>query len=408
MVRMTEAARANDRDLVALNEKEKALLAITAMNKGTIPEIRLKRIYLERFSFWELQHTEENLIEKGLLEKSPLKEGRDFEYVIPRENLPALTKFLAPKKILPSNDEHMNPRTPVCCTDYSVLWYLWKLDIAMGGLLLPKKPKRDSLAAERAMGEYLGLDRAGLRFIKQIAAILSNSAFWIYDGYGKWCSVLASPHTLVREIFALARDTLRAGGELGPEDVGFDNMDLLFDELGRLSVGEWYSFHDLAIHARGLLFSANQPFRWIHFEEEHVWELLSQIIRILGVVETASNSDGERAVRLTSIGSFCLGRHSAEEFLKVSSARTGQLIVHPNFEVTLVSREMNPSVLLKLAMFTEPVNLDTATVLRITRGSVVEGMNLGLVTEEMIALLKNNSRGEVPQNVEYSITDWGA
>ena len=68
---------------------------------------------------------------------------------------------------------------------------------------------------------------------------------------------------------------------------------------------------------------------------------------------------------------------------------------------------MDPSVLLNVAMFTEPVNLDTATVLRITKGSVVEGMNLGLETGEMIALLKNNSRGEIPQNVEYSITDWG-
>lgn len=406
MVRKTRFIRAKDRDSAAINHQEKALLAITAMNKGTIPEIRLKRIYLERYSFWELQHTEESLVSKGLLEKDPMKDGSNFEYVVPKEHLLALAQSHSPKMLVPLKDEHMNPRTPVCCADYSVLWYLWKLDIAAGGLLLPKKPKRDTLAAEKTMEEYLGLDREGLRFLKGIAASLSNSAFWIYDGYSKWNNVLASPHKLVSEIFSLARDTLRAGGELGRDDVGFDNMDLLFDELGRLSVGQWYGFHDVAVHARNLLFSANQPFRWMHFEEERVWELLSDKVRILGVVETATSSDGGHAIRLTSLGAFCLGGLSAREFLKESTGRKGQLIVHPNFEVTLVSREMDPSVLLKLAMFTEPVNLDTATVLRITKGSVVEGMNLGIETGEMISLLKENSRGQIPQNVEYSITDW--
>jgi hypothetical protein len=406
MATRTNVDGAKHRNSAALNHQEKALLAITAMNKGTIPEIRLKRIYLERYSFWELQHTEESLVSKGLLEKDPMKDGTNFEYVIQKEHLLALAQSYSPEMLVSLKDEHMNPHTPVCCADYSVLWYLWKLDITSGGLILPKKSRRDSLATEKTMEEYLGLEREGLRFLKGIAASLSGSAFWIYDGFGRWSDVLAAPHKLVSEIFALARDTLRAGGELGRDEVGFDNMDLLFDELGRLSVGEWYGFHDFAMRARNLLFSANQPFRWMHFEEERVWSLLSQKIRVLGVVETATNSEGEHAIRLTSLGAFCLGELSAREFLKDGAARTGRLIVHPNFEVTLVSREMDPSVLLKLAMFTEPVNLDTATVLRITKGSVVEGMNLGLKTGEMIALLKDNSRGEIPQNVEYSITDW--
>jgi hypothetical protein len=396
------------RDPTHLNAQERALLAITAMNRGTIPEIRLKRIYLERYSFWELRHIEESLVSKGLLRKEAMNHGKDYEYVIPDEYVTVLTESHSPQTLLPLEDGHMNPATPVCCADYSVLWYLWKLDMAMGGLLLPKKPKRDSLTAERTMEEYLGLDKEGLRFLKQLAASLSSSAFWIYDGHSTWSSVLASPHKIVREIFGLARDSLRAGGQLGLDEVGFDNVDLLFDELGRLSIGEWYGFSDLAARARNLLFSANQPFRWIHFEEERVWDLLSDKVRILGVVETASNSNGERAVRLTPFGALCLDKISARKLLRDSAARTGQLIVHPNFEITLVSREMDPSVLLKLAMFTEPVNLDTASVLRITKGSISEGLLLGLEIEEMIALLKDNSKGGIPQNVEYSITDWGA
>ena len=138
-----------------------------------------------------------------------------------------------------------------------------------------------------------------------------------------------------------------------------------------------------------------------------MWELLSEKVKILGVVDTARNNDGQRALRLTSLGALCLGKMSSRQYLEDGSARTGRLIVHPNFEITLVSKEVKPSVLLKLAMFTEPVNLDTATVLRITRGSVAEGKKLGLETGEMVALLEENSRGEIPQNVEYSITDWG-
>ncbi|UCF08108.1 MAG: helicase-associated domain-containing protein [Thermoplasmata archaeon] len=394
-------------DITRMESEKSALLAILAMNKGSLSEIKLKRIYLEKFTLWQLQKAEEGLISDGILEKEGNEEKAYFEYRIEKEHMNSLVKSQASKRLAPDKKEHMEPAHPVCCSEYSILWYLWNIDIEMGGLLLSPKPKRDTLAREKMMEELLGLNREGVRFSRQMVDILKEAGSWSERGYRMWNEVLKDTHLLVRDIFILAHDLLRGESRLGRGEVGKDNMDYLLDELARLKVGKWYPLDAFISHARAVLFSANQPFRWVHFDDDGVWQILAMELSILGAVETAENNKNERFVRLTSLGGFCLNKISERRFLKEMSKRQGKFIVHPNFEVTLVAKELDPKVTLELAMFAEPVKLDTASVLRITRGSVEKGKQLGLAPEEMVGFLKEHSRGRIPQNVDYSVRDWG-
>ena len=70
MAHQIPIGKKNNKNIGKLNEKEKALLSLILMNKGKIKGTKLKRIYLEKYSLWDLQNTQEKLFEKGFLVKS--------------------------------------------------------------------------------------------------------------------------------------------------------------------------------------------------------------------------------------------------------------------------------------------------------------------------------------------------
>ena len=393
----------------SLEEKEKELLSLILMNGGRISETRLKKIYLEKYSFWELQKAEKKLAKKGfLLIKGHKKNGEGLSYEVPQDAFEALYGQFLSKTTQPSKDKTPEFIPNACCGEFSILWYLWSLDSLFNIYLFsPKSRKRIHRASEKKAAESLALSREGARFLIILLKGLPNSTSLIDKGYKKYSAMLNSPHSVVKEVYRIAYYRLRESSELGPKDVGKDNMDYLLEELASLEIGDWYSLEDFVSNARGTLFSCNQPFRWIHFHEESIWNILSQKLGLLGIVNTAINNDKKRFLSLTKLGSYCLDRISEEDFASELSERRGKFLVHPNFEITTVSKEIHPKVMLELAMFAHTVKSDTASVFKITRESVNQGKRLGLSTAKMTSFLNENSRGKIPQNVEYSIKDWG-
>jgi hypothetical protein len=184
-------------------------------------------------------------------------------------------------------------------------------------------------------------------------------------------------------------------------------MDFLLDEIAALSTGTWYPLSTFVSASKSTLFSANQPFRWIHFDEDSVWRIIHQDLEELGMVLTAKDNYGTRFFSPTPLGAFCLEGISEGEFVEAMNLRDKKFMVHPNFEVTMISKELNPRVLLELSMFATPIKLDTMSVFKISRESVSEGVGRGITREEMLEFISQHSKGEIPQNVEYSILDWG-
>ncbi len=391
-----------------LEDKEKAFLSIILMNKGMIPEPKLKRIYLEIYSFWEMQRTEKKLIGKGLIEKKGGIGGEAIEYEVPEKHIDILSKSFSSKTSYSTNKEQPEQISMTPCGEYSILWYLWQLDsIVNYNLLSSKQLARIHGASLKKAEEFLGVEKEDIRFLMEILKGISTTKFIKKNKYKKWSNMINSSHKVTREIFKMALDAFRESNELSSDDVGKDNFDFFLEELAGLKLGQWYSLDAFVSNARSTLFKCYQPFRWIHFDEHSVWNIINHKLKMLGVVETALNKDREKFFMPTILGWYFLGKISEKKLVNALSSRRGKFMVHPNFEVTVVSKELNPKILLELAMFSHPIILDTMSVFRISRESVNEGLRLGLATEEMTSFIKENGKGEIPQNVEYSILDWG-
>ena len=48
----------SDKIIPVQGDKERALISLILMNGGKISETKLKRIYLEKFTYWEMQRTD--------------------------------------------------------------------------------------------------------------------------------------------------------------------------------------------------------------------------------------------------------------------------------------------------------------------------------------------------------------
>lgn len=409
MATKTGRLRRKDKSIPTLNNDERALLSIILMNKGTITGTKLKRIYLDKYSYWEMQSTEKRLQERGLLFKRREKEsGEELEYAVQKESISHLSKMFLFKGLTPVKKGQIEPISSTLCGEYSALWYLWHLDSDLNYNILFKSRLTKNKASERKVEERFYMEGENVRFLINLLKNPSITKFLKENRYEKWSDLIASPHTVIKELFNTTKYSLREDDVLGREDVGKDNIDFFFEELSALKIEMWYPLRAFVSNSRSTLFVCNQPFRWIHFNEENVWNILHQKLRMIGVVETATGKDKERFLRLTTLGGYCIGRISEKKLIKTLSSRRGKIMIHPNFEVTVVSKELDPKAILNLAFFSEPVKSDTVSIFRITKESVREGRRLGLSTADMISFLKENSKCEIPQNVEYSIGDWGS
>lgn len=408
MVRHSKIPKKKKKTHWQLNDMENEFLSIILMNENRMEGPKLKRIFLERYSLWDMQKTEKNLLEKGFLIKNCGAEtGEALEYSVPTKYIDIFRKTYSSKEKITKSKEKLESISMPCCGEYSILWYLWQLDSIIGFDLFSTKKHRLKKMGLRKAEEQLSMDFKSIKFLQEMLINLSNGKYLAQNGYKKWADILDSPHKLMKEVFNISYGILREKGGLGKEDVGKDNMDFLLDELASLAKGKWYPLESFVTNAKNILFSCNQSYRWIHFDLEGVWNVMNDKLRLLGILDTSFNKNRKRYFMITTMGGYCLGSIPENRIMKILSAKRGRFMVHPNFEITVVSKELNPKILLELAMFSEPAKIDTMSVFKVTKETVKGGIHLGLTTEEMVSFLMENSKGKVPQNVEYSIRDWG-
>ncbi|MBI3977654.1 MAG: helicase-associated domain-containing protein [Chloroflexi bacterium] len=140
---------------------------------------------------------------------------------------------------------------------------------------------------------------------------------------------------------------------------------------------------------------------WDVVDGRLIQSLLYAALVWLGVVAVGQADDGTTAIQVTPFGSRLLGPADAEELRE----RDGRpLVVQPNFEVLLLAP--SAEAICKLGAFADLVRTDRVSSYTITRESVLAGVELGLIADEMIAFLQNGSQKPLPQNVAYSIADW--
>jgi hypothetical protein len=137
-----------------------------------------------------------------------------------------------------------------------------------------------------------------------------------------------------------------------------------------------------------------------------VRELVDWIVRrlfILGFVDIALSGDDPVAVRLTELGQKALG-------VEVEDRKENDLpplVVNPDFEVLVFPEGDVLELVHTLDRFAIRTKSEEVSQYRILKEGVERAVVKGMAVGDILAFLSDHSRTPIPQNVEYSIRDWG-
>ena len=176
----------------------------------------------------------------------------------------------------------------------------------------------------------------------------------------------------------------------------YDPLDkLILVDLKELEADVWY---DRAIFSKKIgntLFQKRDEkgFAIYHIKIPKIFAHL----RLLGLLEAGKIGDSERDAFLLKPSFFGLR--------EVDEERVKGIIVQPTFEIVALP-ETPEDVLFNLSRFSELKVADKVHIFTLTKKTLLNAIDKGMNAKKIIALLQNNAKTEIPQNVLYSIEEW--
>ncbi|HEY3991643.1 MAG TPA: helicase-associated domain-containing protein [Ktedonobacteraceae bacterium] len=154
---------------------------------------------------------------------------------------------------------------------------------------------------------------------------------------------------------------------------------------------------------------------WDHLDAEIVTGILSSSLHELGLVtlgylSTPAFDDAEElknpdAFQFTELAAQAMWNMRPAQQESSSGERARTLIVQPNFELLLLQPDY--PTLYKLLPFTRIAQVEMVSRLTLTQESVRRGVEAGHGVEQIVSILQACSQKELPQNVLYTLQDWG-
>lgn len=108
--------------------------------------------------------------------------------------------------------------------------------------------------------------------------------------------------------------------------------------------------------------------------------------------------------RLTELGAQVLDTDQKPS-KNTTQAPQKLLIVQPNYEILLMQPDL--PTLYSILPFTQVKQINLVSTLTLTQSALIRAIQNGLRTEEILTTLKDLSQKELPQNVIYTLQDWG-
>ena len=124
---------------------------------------------------------------------------------------------------------------------------------------------------------------------------------------------------------------------------------------------------------------------------------------VLGLVEVSMLDGTPVALRLTDLGIKVLGVSVAENGTNGSAP----IVVNPDFEVLVFPEGDVLEIVHTLDRFAVRTKSEEVSHYRILKEGVERAVVKGMSVGDILAFLGENSRTPIPQNVSYSIRDWG-
>lgn len=161
----------------------------------------------------------------------------------------------------------------------------------------------------------------------------------------------------------------------------------------------------------------NKDEDWNLVEGEYIAEIFREPLAWIGAAELGENSQNRPvAVRFTELGrAALLNEPSAQEqqeaaqaaqFASAAPELTKPLLVQPNFDLMVLAPMQNLALLRQIDRFASQSSMGDVAMYHLSKESVFRGFRTGLDGEQILEILKENSRIPVAQNIEISIQDW--
>jgi hypothetical protein len=116
-----------------------------------------------------------------------------------------------------------------------------------------------------------------------------------------------------------------------------------------------------------------------------------------------AGSEADALVRLTGHGRHFLGLKAEAD---VEPVYPETLLVQPNHEIIVYRQGLSVGLLSRLILFAEPKSLGAALTFEVNASAIYHGLEAGIDSEEILALLRRHSGRATPTAVAESIRTW--
>jgi len=195
---------------------------------------------------------------------------------------------------------------------------------------------------------------------------------------------------------------------------------MFIENMKKLDVGRWYDVMYVAYSTRNTYlakldsnnirdafqncyqYNRNTGMRDLQQMANTLFQWMRSRFFLLGLVDMGFRGGKVSSMQLNSLGAKALGIDTPES----AGIKQNPLIVNPDFEIILIQDGDNYDLITRMDRFAVRTKSDNAYHYKITSSSVEKAVAEGMTASEILTILSENSRVDIPQNVIYSIREW--
>lgn len=402
----------------SLSLKEKEFLGILLMAGGVKKQQDAQNIFIEKYSFWTFEEVIKTL-ETDLLVLEGL-DGIIKTYVVnPNLREKLINIFKKVPEDISFDNLHIRKDKNLLISDLIIFLSF----IAKEELKLTAKKEISKKDQERFIEKLHIKNEARSQFIESLALDfglikISSDQYILTDKINEILPI--TDEDLIRLFFKYIFFGLESiegfkRKEIFISRVNELNIRIVLDAIKKVEVGENIFIKSFIKKLQNKLFDEKDENRWIYFDDKFFEKVISDYLLWLGIVDGGFIEGKMISFSLTEFGKELLTseRKASKEptiYLDKSCGVKPKkiLFMTPNFEISVLSEEIDKIALFDLNRFADIQKADMVSLYQITSETIMKGIESGFSLDKIIYFLKKYSSNDIPQNVIYQLRDWAS
>ncbi|KYC53016.1 MAG: hypothetical protein AMQ22_00494 [Candidatus Methanofastidiosum methylothiophilum] len=402
----------------SLSLKEKEFLGILLMAGGVKKQQDAQNIFIEKYSFWTFEEVIKTL-ETNLLVLDGM-DGIIKTYVVNsilKEKLINIFKKI-PEEI-PLENLQIRKDKNLLISDL----ILFLSFVAKEELKLTAKKEISKKDQERFIEKLHIKNESRSQFIESLALDfglikISGDQYILTDKINEILPI--TDEDLIRLFFKYIFFGLESiegfkRKEIFISRVNELNIRIVLDSIKKVEVGKNIYIKSFIKKLQNSLFDEKDENRWIYFDDKFFEKVIADYLLWLGIVDGGFKDGKMMSFSLTQFGKQLLTSErkiSKEPTIYYDKSKAVEqkkiLFMTPNFEISVLSEEIDKIALFDLNRFADIQKADIVSLYQITSETIMTGIESGFSLDKIINFLKKYSSNDIPQNVIYQLRDWAS